>query len=244
MSTDAALADVGTLHTVEANPILPTSEGAVVMTKCAIYARVSLPTQHISTQLLPLRELAAKRGLEVVGEYQDLGISGTKARRPGLDALMSDARRRRFTVVLVAAFDRIARSTRHFLQTLDELGSLGVQFISARESIDTTGPMGRLFVTLIGSIAELEGALIRERIRQGMARRRLEGGRLGRPPLGVDRGALVLDRLSGKSLTETAKRHGVSRASVVRFVREAQQGPVSVGQFQPVSVNAAVEAVA
>ena len=153
------------------------------MKKAAIYARVSLPTQHIPTQLLPLRELAAKRGFEVVGEYQDQGVSGTKARRPGLDALMLDARRHRFSVVLVAAFDRIARSTRHFLQVLDEFDSLGIEFISAREASDTTGPMGRLFVTLIGSIAELEGALIRERIRQGMTRRRLEGFRFGRAPL-------------------------------------------------------------
>jgi DNA invertase Pin-like site-specific DNA recombinase len=211
------------------------------MTKCAIYARVSLPTQHISTQLCQLRELAAKRGFEVVGKYQDLGISGTKARRPGLDALMTDARCRKFSVVLVAAFDRIARSTRQFLQTLEELGSLGVGFISAREAIDTTGPTGRLFLTLVGCIDELEGALIRERIRQGMARRRLEGFRLGRAPLNVDREALVRNRLSGKSLTETARAHHVSRASVVRFVREARQRSAPVEQFQPMPANAAVE---
>ena len=211
------------------------------MKKAAIYARVSTPDQHIETQLYQLRELAAKRGFEVVGEYQDLGNSGTKARRPGLDALMADARRRKFSVVLVAAFDRIARSTRHFLQTLDELGSLGVEFISARESIDTTGPTGRLFLTLVGCIGELEGALIRERIRQGMARRRLEGFRLGRAPLNVDREALVRNRLSGKSLTETARAHHVSRASVVRFVREARQRSAPVEQFQPMSANAAVE---
>src|ERR1017187_3372059 len=142
--------------------------------KAAIYARALLPAQHISTQLYQLRELAAKRGVEVVGEYQDLGNSGTKARRPGLDALMADARRRKFSVALVTGFDRIARSTRHFLQTLDELGSLGVEFISVKESIDTTVPTGRLFLALVGSLSELEGALIRERIRQGMARRRLE----------------------------------------------------------------------
>jgi DNA invertase Pin-like site-specific DNA recombinase len=214
------------------------------MPDAAIYARVSLPSQHISTQLLPLRDLAAKRGFQVVAEYQDNGFSGAKARRPGLDALMLDARRRRFSVVLVAAFDRIARSTRHFLQVLDELDTLGIEFISAREAIDTKGPMGRLFLTLIGSISELEGALIRERIRQGMARRRLEGFRLGRAPLNVDREAIVLDRLSGMSLTETAKKHGVSRASVVRFVREARRKSAPLEQFQPVPANAAVELMA
>jgi DNA invertase Pin-like site-specific DNA recombinase len=214
------------------------------MPDAAIYARVSLPTQHISTQLLPLRDLAAKRGFQVVAEYQDNGFSGAKARRPGLDALMLDARRRKFSVVLVAAFDRIARSTRHFLQILDELDTLGIEFISAREAIDTKGPMGRLFLTLIGCISELEGALIRERIRQGMARRRLEGFRLGRAPLNVDREAIVLDRLSGMSLTETAKKHGVSRASVVRFVREARRKSAPLEQFQPVPAHAAVELMA
>ena len=213
--------------------------------KAAIYARVSLPAQHISAQLYQLRELAAKRGFEVAGEYQDLGNSGTKARRPGLDALMNDARRRKFSVALVASFDRIARSTRHFLQTLDELGSLGVEFISAKESIDTTGPTGRLFLTLVGSLSELEGALVRERIRQGMARRRLEGFRLGRAPLDVDHQALAHDRRSGMSLTAVGKKYGVSRASVVRFTREAMKGEgAQVGEFHPAAVLAPVECLA
>jgi DNA invertase Pin-like site-specific DNA recombinase len=154
---------------------------------------------------------------------------------------MADARRRKFSVVLVTGFDRIARSTRHFLQTLTELGSLGVEFISVKESIDTTGPTGRLFLNLVGCIGRLEGELVRERIRQGMARRRLEGFRLGRVPLDVDRDAIVHDRLSGLSLTETARAHHVSRASVVRFVHEAQRKSAPVEQFQPMSANAAVE---
>ena len=213
--------------------------------KAAIYARCSLPTQHITTQLLPLRELALKRGLEVVAEYEDRGISGTKARRPGLDALLADARRRKFSVIVVAAFDRIARSVKHFLAVLDELDSLGIQFISQREAIDTSGPMGRLFLTLIGSIAELEGQLIRERIRQGMARRRLEGYRLGRAPLDVDHQSLVRDRLSGMSLTQVAKKYAVSRASVVRFSKQAKMAETtSVGEFQPAPVAASVECVA
>src|ERR1035441_5425067 len=194
------------------------------MPRAAIYARGSLPTQHISTQLCQLRELAAKRGFEVVGEYQDLGNSGTKARRPGLDALMADARRRKFSVALVASFDRIARSTRHFLQTLNELDGLGVEFISLKEDIDTTGPTRRLFLTLVGCIGGLEGALIRERICQGMARRRLEGFRLGRAPLNVDHHALAHDRRSGMSLTAVARKYAVSRASVVRFTRAAMKG--------------------
>src|ERR1700693_4339923 len=91
-----------------------------VMKKAAIYARVSTPDQHVETQLYDMRKLAAQRGFEVSREYCDRGISGSKARRPGLDAMMADARRGEFSVLLVAAFDRIARSTKNFLEIVDE----------------------------------------------------------------------------------------------------------------------------
>jgi DNA invertase Pin-like site-specific DNA recombinase len=193
------------------------------MKKAAIYARVSTPDQHVETQLYDLRKLAANRGFEVSREYCDRGVSGSKAKRPGLDAMMADARRGEFTVLLVAAFDRVARSTKNFLEIVDELHDLGIEFISAREAIDTTGPMGRMFITLIGSIAELEKSILVERIRAGMRRARMEGQRLGRAPLNVDHDALIRDRLSGMSLTDVAKKYRVSRASVVRFVRDGQR---------------------
>jgi DNA invertase Pin-like site-specific DNA recombinase len=196
------------------------------MKKVAIYARVSSPDQHIESQLLDVRKLAVARDFQIVREYCDRGVSGSKAKRPGLDAMMSDARRGAFSGVLVAAFDRIARSTKNFLEIVDELQNLQIEFISAREAIDTSGPMGRMFITLIGSIAELERSLIVERIKAGMRRARLEGQRLGRAPLDVDRDALVRDRLAGMSLSTVSKKYGVSRASVVRFVREAQQRQV------------------
>ena len=193
------------------------------MKKAAIYARVSTPDQHVETQLYDLRKLAAQRGFEIIREYCDRGISGSKAKRPGLEALMNDARRGEFSVLLTAAFDRVARSTRDFLQIVDELNDLGIEFISAREAIDTSGPMGRMFLTMVGSIAELERSLIVERIKAGMRRAKMEGQRLGRAPLNIDHDALVRDRLAGMSLTNVAKKYGVSRASVVRFVREAQR---------------------
>jgi DNA invertase Pin-like site-specific DNA recombinase len=193
------------------------------MKKAAIYARVSTPDQHLETQLYDLRKLAAQRGFEVSREYCDRGISGSKTRRPGLDAMTADGRRGEFSVLLVAAFDRIARSTKNFLEIVDELNELNVEFISAREAIDTSGPMGRMFITLVGSIAELERSLIVERIKAGMRRARMEGQRLGRVPLSIDHAALVRDRLTGMSLTRVAKKYSVSRASVVRFVREAKQ---------------------
>ena len=190
------------------------------MKKCAIYVRVSTADQHVESQLYDLRQLAAQRGLEVVKEYADKGVSGLKARRPGLDALMADARQRKFSVVLVAAFDRIARSTRNFLHIIDELNSLEVEFISRRENIDTSGPMGRLFMTLISSIAELEADLIRERVRAGMRRAKLEGRQIGRARLDVDREQVVNDRRSGMSLTQVAKRHNISRATVCRLMKQ------------------------
>ena len=196
------------------------------MKRVALYARVSSFDQHIESKLYDLRKLAIQRGFEVVREYCDRGISGSKTKRPGLDAMMNDARRGEFSVVLVAAFDRIARSTKNFLEIVDELQNLQIEFISAREAIDTTGPMGRMFLTMVGSIAELERSLIVERIKAGMRRARLEGQRLGRAPLDVDRDALVRDRLAGMSLSTVSKKYGVSRASVVRFVREAQQRQV------------------
>jgi DNA invertase Pin-like site-specific DNA recombinase len=191
--------------------------------KVAIYARTSTNEQRIETQLYDLRSLAAQRGFEITREYCDRGISGSKARRPALDSMMNDARRGEFSVVLVAAFDRIARSTKNFLEIVDELNSVNATFVSAREAIDTSGPMGRMFLTMVGSIAELERSLIVERIKAGMRRAKIEGRRLGRAPLSVDRNALVSDRLAGMSLTDVAKKYRISRASVVRVVRQAKQ---------------------
>src|ERR1017187_5002607 len=203
------------------------------MKKCAIYARVSTPEQCIDNQLYDLRQFAIQRGYEVVSEFTDVGVSGSKARRPGLDAMLRDARKRKFTVLIVAAFDRVARSTRHFLSVVDELDSLGIEFVSRRENISTDGPVCRLFLTVISCIAELESDLIKERIRAGMRRRKMDGLPCGRQPLDVDHDAIVADRLAGMSLTETAKRHGISRASVVRFVREARQGGLDQHQATP-----------
>src|SRR6201981_858939 len=197
------------------------------MKRAALYSRISTGDQHLETQLLDLRELAKQRGLEVVREYTDV-ISGAKAKRPGLDQLMSDARRRRFDVVLVAAFDRIARNVRHFLEVLDELNHLNIQFISMRENIDTGGPLGRAMLTIIGAIAELERSLIVERVKAGRRRAKLEGRRIGRTPLNMDREQVVEDRRSGMSLTKVARNHHISRASVCGLVKESGAAPTRV----------------
>jgi DNA invertase Pin-like site-specific DNA recombinase len=190
----------------------------------AIYVRVSTADQHVESQLYDLRELAVQSGFEVVKEYRDCGVSGRRARRPGLDALIADARHRKFSVVLVAAFDRVARSVKHFLQVMDEFDALGITFISRRENVDTSGAMGRLFLTLIGSIAELESDLIRERVLAGMRRARLDGVRIGRTPMNLDRAAVVRDRISGMTLTAVAKKWRISRSLVCKLVKRSRAG--------------------
>lgn len=140
------------------------------MPRAALYMRVSTVDQHPETQGIELRAFAKQRGFEIVEEYVDHGVSGTKARRPALDKLLTDAHRHRFDVVVVWAGDRLARSTKHFLDVLDQLNGLGIRFVSQREAIDTDGPLGRAIVTIIRAIAELERSLIVLRVRAGMRR--------------------------------------------------------------------------
>jgi DNA invertase Pin-like site-specific DNA recombinase len=189
------------------------------MKRAALYMRVSTLDQHPETQLYDLHEMARQRGYQIVEEYTDR-ISGAKARRPGLDSMMRDARRGRFDVVLVWASDRIARSVKHFLEILDELNRLNVEFISFREQIDTAGPLGRAIVVIIGAVAELERNLIIERVRAGMRRAKLEGRHIGRKPLDLDRAAICRDRCRGQSLRQIARCHRISTATVQRVLHE------------------------
>jgi DNA invertase Pin-like site-specific DNA recombinase len=112
------------------------------MTRAALYMRVSTVDQHPETQGIQLRQFAGQRGFQIIEEYTDHGISGTKDRRPALDKMLKDAHRRKFDVVLVWSCDRLARSTKHFLQVLDELSGLEIQFLSQREAIDTDRTSG------------------------------------------------------------------------------------------------------
>jgi DNA invertase Pin-like site-specific DNA recombinase len=196
------------------------------MKLAALYMRVSTLDQHPETQLHDLRLMAAQRGLEIIEEYTDR-ISGTKARRPGLDQMMSDGRRGRFEVVLVWASDRIARSVKHFLDVLDELNRLNIEFISFRENIDTGGPLGRAIVVIIGAIAELERSLIVERVRAGMRRARLEGRHIGRKRLDLDHAAILRDRQQGQSLSQIAHTYKISRTTVHRVLHPNQSQGIS-----------------
>src|SRR6516165_397074 len=125
------------------------------MKRAALYMRVSTKNhgQTTDTQAVALRDYAERRGFVVVDEYRDEGISGAKDRRPELDRMMADARKRRFDAVLVARFDRFARSTKHLVLALEEFQALGIDFISLNESIDTSTPMGRMVFTVIAAVA-------------------------------------------------------------------------------------------
>lgn len=139
-------------------------------TRAAIYARVStLAGQSPQMQLDVLREYAARRGLAVVAEFVDQGVSGARDQRPELDRLMVGARQRAFDLVLVYRFDRFARGVRHLVTALDEFQALGIEFVSYSESLDTSTPMGRAMFSIIAALAELERDIIVERSVEGSA---------------------------------------------------------------------------
>jgi len=191
--------------------------------RVALYARVSTKNngQDPETQLMALREYAKARGFEVFAEYVDVGISGAKEKRPELNRLMDHARKRRFDAVLVARFDRFARSTRHLVLALDEFNALGVDFISLSESIDTSTPMGKMVYTVIAAVAELERSLICERVVMGLQRAKAQGKRLGRPTAAIDPAEVNTLREQGMSFRAIARQLGVSHPTVMASAAKA-----------------------
>jgi DNA invertase Pin-like site-specific DNA recombinase len=191
------------------------------MKRAVLYLRVSTLDQHPENQALDLRSMARQRGFEIVREFVDHGVSGARARRPGLDQLLAEARRGKFDVVLVWGCDRLARRVKHFLEVLDELNRLNIEFLSYREAIDTSGALGHALLTIISVVAELERNLLIERVRSGMRRAKLDGIHIGRRPVEVDSAAIVHDRNRGDSLRQIAKTHKISRATVCRVLQHS-----------------------
>jgi DNA invertase Pin-like site-specific DNA recombinase len=201
------------------------------MKRAILYTRVSTFDQNPETQALDLRRLAEQRGFEIVHEYTDK-ISGAKAKRPALDQMLAAAHRRGFDTVLVWAADRLGRSVRHFLEVLDTLNHLGIEFVSFRENLDTGGPPGRAVIVIVSAVAELERNLIIERVRAGLRRARLEGRQLGRKPIEIDRPSLLRDRARGLSLAQLAKVYKISRTSVARVLKHSE-GPAPITLIPP-----------
>jgi DNA invertase Pin-like site-specific DNA recombinase len=184
--------------------------------KVALYARVSTNDkgQDPEMQLRELREHCQRRGWEVVNEYIDIGISGSKDSRPELNKLMADAKRRKLDAVLVWKLDRFGRSLKHLVNSLAEFESLGVAFISLKESLDLTTPAGRLMFGIVCAMAEFERDLIRERVKAGIAYRRSKGFRVGRKPISLDPARLRSLRLQGQTMRQIAVTLGCSRSLV------------------------------
>jgi DNA invertase Pin-like site-specific DNA recombinase len=182
--------------------------------KAAIYARVSTLDQEPENQLAELRRYVEARGWTAV-KYVDRGVSGAKERRPALDQLVADARRRRFDVLVVWRLDRLGRNLRHLILLLEELTSLGVSFVSLGEGIDTGTPAGRLQLHLLAAIAQFERERIVERVRAGMARARIQGKHLGRPRRKVTDAALA--SVTHLSAREAAATLGVSKSFVAKW---------------------------
>jgi len=185
--------------------------------RAALYARVSTSDQTAENQLRDLRAHAQARGWSAV-EYTD-AISGAVSKRPALDALMADARRRNFDLVAVWRFDRFARSTVHLLSALEEFRTLGINFLSLHEAIETGTPMGKMVFTVVASVAELERSLIRERVDAGIRRAREDGVKFGRPRVGFDYKAAIALRDQGVSIRQIARQMGVGRSTVHRLLK-------------------------
>jgi putative DNA-invertase from lambdoid prophage Rac len=184
--------------------------------RAAVYARVSTIDQEPENQLAELRRYCELRGWSL-REYVDKGISGSKDRRPALDELLRDAKRRRFDVLVCWRLDRLGRNLRHLILLLDELQALGIGFVTLGEGIDTSTPAGKLQLHILSAIAEFERERIRERVVAGLRRAKAQGKKLGRP-----QATIPLDRLatvSHLSLNDAAIALGVSRSTLKRWRR-------------------------
>jgi DNA invertase Pin-like site-specific DNA recombinase len=184
--------------------------------RVAIYARVSTFDQQPQNQLVELRRYVAARGWDA-REFVDHGISGSKERRPALDQMVADAKRRRFDAVVVWRLDRLGRNLKHLITLIDELQALGIAFVSLGEGIDATTPAGKLQLHILAAIAEFERARIQERVRAGLARARAHGKRLGRPLAALP--VKKLAAVATLSNAEAARHLGVSVSTLKRWRR-------------------------
>lgn len=190
------------------------------MKTAALYARVSTLDQNCEVQLQDLRCHAGQRFAQY-REYIDVGVSGAQRHRPQLDMLMKDARKRLFDVVLVWKFDRFARSLKHLIDSLDEFRSLGIDFVSYTEGVDTITPSGQLLFHIVGAVAQFERDLIAERVRAGMAHARSMGKTIGRPRAPVDVKQVAALRSQGNSLRGIATSLGIPVSRVRRALQRA-----------------------
>lgn len=190
--------------------------------RAALYCRVSTQDQSPQMQLDALREFTQRRGLEIIEEFVDHGVSGTKESRPALNRLMDAARKRKLDCVLVYRFDRFARSVRHLVNALHEFDELGVEFVSYSENVDTSTALGRALFAIASALSALERDLILERSAEGQRRARARGKHVGRPKTEVDVDLVRRLRARAMSIREISRLVGVGKNVILRVLAEGQ----------------------
>lgn len=196
--------------------------------RAALYARVSTTShgQDVGLQLEELRQIAAQRGWQVVGEYVDEGVSGAKNSRPALDRMLVDAREGSLDLLAIWKLDRLARSVRHLLELADSLQAWGVGLVSVRDAhVDTTTPSGRFTLQILGAVAELERELVRERVIAGVRRAQAAGIHCGRPKSEFDLRPAVAMLEKGHGLKAVARATGLSRSTLRRRLEDEGEWP-------------------
>jgi DNA invertase Pin-like site-specific DNA recombinase len=183
--------------------------------RAALYARISTSNlgQKSEVQIRELTAYSKRRGWKITRTYVDEGVSGMKESRPELNKLLKDAHLRRFDAVCVWRFDRFARSVSHLLRALETFKSLGIEFVSLSEAVDTSTPTGKMIFTVLGAVAELERSLIAERVRAGLRNARAKGKRLGRPRKIMNSDEINRLRAQGASWRAVGTALGVSAAT-------------------------------
>jgi DNA invertase Pin-like site-specific DNA recombinase len=188
--------------------------------RAALYVRVSHDDRTTENQEMALREVVERTGWEVVEVYCDQGISGAKGRdkRPAFDALLKDAARRKFDVIMAWSVDRLGRSLQDLVAFLNDIHGYGVDLFLHQQGVDTTTPSGKAMFQLLGVFAELERSLIQARIKAGLDRARAHGKVLGRAPISAGTEAQIVAGLkAGVGKVKLAKRLGVGTGTVQRI---------------------------
>ena len=190
------------------------------MKRVVLYLRVSTEGQTTENQRLAIHDYVSRQdGWKVTAEYEDVGVSGAKHDRQGLDALKADAAKRKFDAVVVWKFDRMARSVSHLLETLALFQRYHIDFASVTEAVDTSTAAGRMLLTFLGAVGEFERSLTVERVRCGLARAKANGQALGRPRRGFDLGRALELRSQGLGYKQVAKALGVPRTTLFRYLK-------------------------
>lgn len=189
-----------------------------MISRAAIYARTSTLEQEPENQVLELREYCRRRAWSLELEYVDQVSGADFENRPGLDALAKDARRGRFDALVVWRLDRLGRSVVGLVTLLEELERAGVQFVSVNDGIDLSSPAGRFQMQIFAALAEYERAMIRDRVRLGIARARSRGTRIGRPPIAP--APELLESVASLTVREAARVLNCSPASLANWRKQ------------------------